>query len=350
MNSLVMTKPILRGNVGNITSPVIILGSERSGTNLLRVILHSHSEIVSPPPAGFIDALMPIQARYFPEGRPDYLSQLIDDVIVMTKTHHDPWDINLDAEAIKERLADQSSLLNIFCTVNDIYAEQKGRRLWVSKEPGLFKYIREVAEFIPDAKFVYLVRDGRDVAASMLHGHLHEFHMYYAAHSWVSTQRFCLAAMADPAIKSRIHIMKYEGLLEDPQIEVSKLMQFVGLPYEARQLDFHKNKNVVEYASKSRFWKNLSKPIDRNNMGRYKQKLSAKEIGIFETVARGELSALGYQPETTEDMVISPQELRYYEIVAKIKRFIWSFDPRVEARRSRRRFAITWQIINRNMA
>jgi len=61
--------------------PVLIVGAERSGTNLLRALLSTHSKIASPPSAGIIDALGRIQSRYFPSSRPAYLSELIDDVV-----------------------------------------------------------------------------------------------------------------------------------------------------------------------------------------------------------------------------------------------------------------------------
>src|SRR5436190_16933042 len=112
--------------------------------------------------------------------------------------------------------------------VNEIYAEHHGCGFWCSKEPGLFRHIPAIAEYLPNAKFVYLVRDGRDVALSLLRGHLHAFHVYFAAEYWAWTQRSCLNALADPAKSARIHVLKYEDLIASPEAVMRALMQFIG--------------------------------------------------------------------------------------------------------------------------
>lgn len=329
-------------------SPIILLGSERSGTNLLRAILDSHSDIASPPPAGFVDALAHLESRYFPQENSSRLDQLIEDVITMTKIHHNPWDVELDPVKIKLALTGRSSFWEVFRVVNELYAVSKGRAVWVSKEPGLFKFIEALSQHLTNAKFIYLVRDGRDVAASMLRGHLHEFHIYFAAHTWVAAQRMCLAALANPMIGSKVHVVKYEELIQNPEIEVSKMMQFIGLPFQQQQLKFHENKSVVNHSTKSRFWKNLSQPIDNKNMGHYEAQFSRRDISVFETIARVEMDKLGYQTKTEEDIEIGPREIKYFKLMAKLKRYFWSLDPRAEAQRSRRRVEVTREIINRN--
>src|SRR4029453_6936686 len=205
--------------------PIVIVGSERSGTNLLRALLSTHSKIASPPPAGFIDALGGIQPRYFPSDHPSRLIELIDDVIALTKTHLNPWDIDLDPGVIRARLINPS-LWDVFRVVNEIYAEAHGRPCWCSKESGLFRHISEIANCLPHAKFVYLVRDGRDVALSLLRGHLHEFHIYFAANYWALSQRPCLNALADPAHSERMYLLKYENLIDNPEHELRGLMRF----------------------------------------------------------------------------------------------------------------------------
>ena len=328
--------------------PIMILGSERSGTNLLRALLSTHSKIASPPPAGFIDALGGIQSRYFPSGRSSYLSELIDDVVVLTKTHLNPWDIDLNSEVIKAKLKN-ASLWEVFRVVNEIYAEEYGRPCWCSKEPGLFKYIFEIAEHLPNAKFVYLVRDGRDVAASMLRGHLHEFHVYFAAQNWAWTQRHCLSALADPAVSERIYLLKYENLIDSPEDVMRDLMRFIGLEFEESQLQYYRNKNVLEHAKRSRFWKNLAHPINRKNKGEYKDNLGVKNIEIFESVAWREMEALGYPVDSSHKITFTDFDIRLYRTIAFLRKKFWSMDPRAEAFRIRARVKVTHEIINRKV-
>ncbi|CAH1385737.1 sulfotransferase family protein [Candidatus Nitrotoga sp. M5] len=325
-------------------SPIMILGSERSGTNLLRALLSTHSKIASPPPAGFIDALGELQARYFPNGEPHYLSDLIDDVVVLTTTHHNPWNIDLNAEVVKEKL-NNASLWEIFRVVNEIYAEEYRRPCWCSKEPGLFKYISEISEHLPNAKFVYLVRDGRDVAASMLRGHLHEFHVYFAAQNWAWAQRQCLRALADPAVSEKIYLLKYENLIDRPEDAMRDLMRFVGLEFEETQLQYYRNENILEHSKKSRFWKNLAYPINGKNKGEYKDNLGVKNIEIFESVAWDEMEMLEYPIDSLNKKSFTDFEIRMYRTIALLRKKFWSMDPRAEAFRNRARVKVTHEIM-----
>ena len=331
---------------GATCSPVLIVGSERSGTNLLRALLCTHSKIASPPPAGFIDALAGIQSRYFPGGGTEYLSELIEDFVSLTKTHLNPWRIHLDSKSIRQR-AKGGSFWDVFRIVNEIYAEQCERPCWCSKESGLFNYIADIARRIPNAKFVYLVRDGRDVALSLLRGHLHAFHIYFAAEYWASTQRACLAAAADPALGPRIHLLKYEELIARPEEVMRDLMQFIGLEFEARQTRYYEDESVVDHARRSRFWRNLAYPIDGSNKGKYKDDLGVGDTAIFESVAFAEMEALGYPLDTAHQRIFSPVDVRLYRTVARIRKTFWSLDPSPEGFRIRARVRATRRIIDR---
>ncbi len=332
----------------SVLPPVLIVGSERSGTNLLRALLSTHSKIASPPPAGIIDALGGIQSRYFPCGHPPHLSELIADVVTLTKTHLNPWDVDLDSKAIRAKV-NGASLWEVFRVVNEIYAEQHGRGCWCSKEPGLFNYIPEIADHIPNAKFVYLVRDGRDVALSILRGHLHVFHVYFAAGYWAWTQRACLSALADPAHSARIYLLKYENLIADPGDVMRDLMRFIGLEFEGPQLQYYRDEKVLDHARRSRFWKNLARPIDKKNTGMYRDNLSARNLEIFESVAWAEMEALRYPLVSTRKRAFTHFDIRLYRSIAFLRRQFWRMDPSAEGFRVRARVKATRRIVNREI-
>jgi len=326
--------------------PILIVGSERSGTNLLRALLSTHSRIASPPPAGFISALGGVQSRYLPGDRPALLSDLVADVVALTKTHLNPWDMDLDPAKVEARVTDVS-LWDVFRVVNEIYAEERGRSRWCSKEPGLFNYIPDIAKCIPNARFVYLVRDGRDVASSLLRGHLHEFHVYFAAHYWALSQRACLSAIANPVHHARFHVLRYEDLIAHPEDALRGLMRFLGLEFEKQQLRFYEDEKVLEHSRRSMFWKNLARPIDGSNKGKYKDRLGFKNIEIFESVAWAEMEALGYRLDSTHKKRFTRWDIRLYRAIASLRKQFWSMDPRPEGFRIRARVEATRRIVER---
>lgn len=327
-------------------TPIILLATERSGSNLLRAILSSHSAVASPPPAGLVDALARVQPRYFPPDQPPHLLEFVEDAITLTQTHLNPWDIELAPQMIMERM-NAGSLWELLRVMNEIYAEHAGCSFWCSKEPGLIKYVYEIREHLPNAKFVYLARDGRDVAISKLRGGVHELNVYSIAQGWASEQMPCLRALNDPLFKDHLFMLKYEDLIENSEAQVRSLMDFIGLEFESSQLEFYKDKNILSHSKKSRFWKNLAKPINTSNKGRYKHGLGMKQIEIFESVAWEEMKLLGYPLESMQRKTITNFDKRMLKRISFFRKMYRKMDPRAEASRRRARNKIVQGIINR---
>ena len=279
-------------------TPIILLGSERSGTNLLRALLSTHSDIASPPPCGIFDTLAQSQYRYLSPLHSGYLSELIEDVITLTRTHMNPWDVELATDVVLERVS-TPSFWDLFKAVNEIYADSSNSPFWFSKEPGSFNYIYPLKAHLPNAKLIYMTRDGRDVAASMLKGRQHEFHVYNIARRWAHEQRLCLNAYSDTMINDQMFMLSYEDLIENAESVMSRLMAFLELDFQEGQLDFYKNKDVLKHSGQSKLWENVAKPIDKENKGAFIKNLTAKQIEIFESVAWNEMLALGYPLENS---------------------------------------------------
>lgn len=327
-------------------TPIVLLGSERSGTNLLRALLSTHSEIASPPPCGILDTLAENQYRYLSPLHPDHMLELIEDVIILTQTHMNPWDIELNTKAINERI-NLPSFWGLFKVINEIYADSKRAKFWFSKEPGSFNNIYQFKTHLPNAKFIYMTRDGRDVAASMLKGRLHEFHIYNVAKRWAHEQRLCLSAYSDSMLNGQIFMLKYEDLIEDAKSVMSKLMSFLGLDFEEDQLGFYKNKDVLKHSEKSEFWKNLSKPIDKANKGSYRNSLSSKQIQIFESVAWNEMQALDYPLENSVKRTYGAKDKAVFLISEYLHRKHAQISPSEKLRSMKLRGKVISEIHNR---
>lgn len=326
--------------------PIILLASERSGTNLLRAIVSSHSAVASPPPCGIVGILANSSFRYISPLKPPHYGELITDAILTTQTHLNRWDVVLAPEEVRERMR-SVSFWSMFQAMNEIYAERKGCKYWFSKEPDLFRHIYEIEMHMPDAKFVYLVRDGRDVAASMLKGGIHEHHIYNAARRWSDNQKYCLSALSDSLMRDRIFVLKYEELVVNPETVGRQLMRFIGLDFEESQLEFHRKKEVVEHSEKSEFWENLAKPIDSFSIGNYKKFLSPREIGIYEGIAWHEMGALGYTLEGQHRRKISTLAKGWFTISAVLRRKLMEMSTKDEYKRHKVRNEAMREITNR---
>ena len=327
-------------------TPIVLLSSERSGTNLLRALLSTHTKIASPPPCGILDTLAPYQFRYLSPLHSTHMSEMIEDAIILTQTHMNPWDVELKHDMVSERIS-SPSFWGLFRTINELYAEQYDCPFWFSKEPGSFNYIYNFKVHLPNVKFIYMVRDGRDVATSILKGKLHEFHIYNVAKCWAHEQKLCLNAYSDPIMSDQMFMIKYEDLIENTESVLSNLMNFLGLDFEKEQLNFHQSDDVLEHAKKSKFWKNLSKPIDKSNKGMFLNNLSEKQIEIFESIAWNEMRALDYSLENTSQRNFTALDKAIFLIHAYMSRKYSQFSRSEESVRWKSRGKAVDKILNR---
>jgi len=328
------------------STPIILLSSERSGTNLLRALLSTHSEIASPPPCGMLDVLAENQFKYLSPMHSTHMPELIEEAITLTQTHMNPWGIELKEEIVNKRIG-SPSFWGLFSTINEIYAEHHGCSFWFSKEPGSFNYIYNLKAHFPKAKFIYMTRDGRDVAASMLKGRLHEFHIYTAAKRWAREQRLCLNAYCDPEVHGQVFLMRYEDLIGNTESILTNLMRFLGLDFEQEQLNFHQNKDVIKHSKKSKFWRNLSSPIDKSNKGTYKKSLSRRQIEIFESYAWNEMKALDYPLENTSKKSYGHIHQAIFLMSSFIRRKFSQFSMSDESVKRTSRGKVVSEILNR---
>jgi hypothetical protein len=274
----------------------MLFATERSGSNLLRAILAAHSQITSPPPAGLLVALTPSADQFLVLAGQADRRVLIDHAVALTRLHWSPWEIELDPEDISHRVG-SGSIWALFRELNEAYAEQKKCRAWLTKEPQAILWRAEIADHFPDARFILLVRDGRDVANSMLKSELHEFHVFSAASIWAREQRAAREMLESPQYRDRTICIHYEDLIADPRGQVSRLAEFIGVEYEKQMLSFHRDPENIEFSKKTDLWKNIAKPISKDSVGKYKSGLSRRQVRTFEAVAWEELSYFGYAPE-----------------------------------------------------
>jgi hypothetical protein len=137
-------------------------------------------------------------------------------------------------------------------------------------------------------RLVYMVRDGRAVAASKIRRT--GVPMTAAAHEWVSLQR--KAQWAQRTIPSdKVARLRYEDLCRDPGAEIQRLCAFLGLSFDPGMLRLDKQSSHNIGGNPMRFRKGeLTIELDE----RWRTDLSAAELAEFERIAGGWNSSLGY--------------------------------------------------------
>ena len=141
-----------------------IIGSARSGTTLLQAMLASHSEVYSFPESHFFCKAAPrgrfgrrlgIAKKSFAGAAMKYLFDVLQrpDLVYLAPSRS-PFFRNYGKAFV--RAVDTA-------TVDD------GKRMWVEKTPHHIDFIDLIERRVESAKFVHILRDGRDVVASQVH-------------------------------------------------------------------------------------------------------------------------------------------------------------------------------------
>jgi len=311
--------------------PIILLGTERSGTNLLRRTLSAHSQIASPPASGLIANMAPYRHKYLSGKVPNGVRSWVLAALALIDAHPSSWEMDFSVDDILARMGEEASHWKLFQVLNTLFAEKHHASYWFSKEPGGLDCAYELLTNLPDAKFIYLIRDGRDVAASMLKGGVHAQHIYEAAEIWKHDQLRGMQYLSDSYMRKKIFLVRYEGFLAAPDEITGSLFDFIGCGHENNVLHAHESASISRHASGSEFWKNLSKPIMADNLGKYKKALSRDQIHLFETVAREQLDFFRYTPEFKGDSSLTYLKKRVMQVHSKFNKRVNMRDDKISS-------------------
>jgi len=274
-------------------SPIFLICSERSGSNLMRVILGSHKNISAPAPPHLMKTFFPLVQTYGNLNDDAHFQSLADDIAVNLKIQYGDWHIEPSGEAFAAR-AESRSLAGLLDAVYSLESEVRGTPRYFIKDNGVVHWTFEILASFPDAKFLYVVRDPRDAALSWLKSDHHPGGVAHATRIWADEQQKALRAYALLHESDKIQLLHYEDLVSDPEGSIRRMCAFIGEEFDEAMLEFHKTKEAETSARWNTGWKNLVNPMMSSNFGKYRSGLSSRQIRTIEGIARREMQMLGY--------------------------------------------------------
>lgn len=273
----------------------LMIGTQRSGSNLLRLMLNQIDGIAAPHPPHILQRMMPLLPKYGDLNQENSFRLLVDDVCRLVELNPVTWEgVSLDRNNVAAR-CQQRSLVAVFFAVYDILAETWGAEHWCCKSLANVQYLPEINLYSDEAKYIYLYRDGRDVALSFQKAVVGEKHIYHIAKAWAKSQRLALQMRTLLNDDNRFYSISYESLVADPKSSLQGLCKFMGKDYNPDMLNFHQSSEASNAASSSSLWSNVTKPIMKQNTKKFLQQATEEEIMIFELLAGDVLDALGYE-------------------------------------------------------
>lgn len=302
-----------------MTNPPVFpffVGRGRSGTTLLRAMFDSHPDTAVPPESHFVPSLGLRRSRF--ETANGFDSSAFIDAIVDRRGFRD-W--AMSRRELHEALVSSapSSYPDAVRRVFSLYAHREGKERYADKTPIYVLHLKTLAELFPEARFVHIIRDGRNVALSLLEARLRPESLEESALLW---KRFVQAGREAGAElgPGRYREIRYEDLVDDTEPCIRELCAFLGLPFDERMLRYHERAEAI--IGRAAHHQNLRRPPTRG-LRDWKREMSQHDIALFEALAGDLLSELGYDRATTRPRVtvwITSQGRRLQAEARRLKR------------------------------
>ncbi len=279
-----------------------LMCSERSGSNLVARMFDAHADCCGPSPTHLVRILAENRGRYGDLADDGAWGDLCRDAADLLATAVAParrsWTADELAAATPRR-----SLASLVRSVFAAEAKAAGKSHLFIKENGLYRYLPFVQRAFPGAKVVAMVRDPRDMALSWKRSAVLRGGVVRASAIWRADQDGLLHTAGYLARGRDLHVIRYEDLVAAPESTLREVCAFLGLPYDPAMLAFHAGEGAAAQAAASETWRNLDRPLMRDNCGKWRRGLAAAEASWVEAVCGDLMPLFGYGPETgvTED-------------------------------------------------
>jgi hypothetical protein len=262
--------------------PFFIVGSARSGTTLLRLILNAHPEVAVPPESRFVTELW--------RGADEVP---VEPLLAAIAEHNrfEAWDVPI--EAVREELRGRStaSYADVITAPYRAYARLNGKTWWGDKTPRYVEHIPFLSSLLVNARFIHLIRDGRNVALSYADVPFGPKTVAGAARLWAA--RVSAGMRGGRPLGERYLEVHYENLVEDAEGETKSICSFLGLEFDPGMLDYTERARAAVLPRASMYNPHVTEgPMSKTRS--WEQDMPERHIQIFEAVAGDLLSELGY--------------------------------------------------------
>lgn len=296
----------LKNNL-QLTTPIFIIGSPRSGTTLLRLMISSHSNVTIPHEYTLVENVI----EYFNSEQISQKEVLKFIEHQYTLPHFIDWKIdknNLLGKFKNESYSQREIIDLVYKSYLETHTPEK--HIWGDKNINSLSYISEIFKLFPATKFIHIVRDGRDVAVS-LQSRKWQFYSFRGKHNFFI--KHCKGAIntwitaldiIQNAFKmlpeSAFCTIRYEDLIDDPEKTLKSVCQKVGLEFEENMLDYYKIEKKNNTISSKRLkgtHENILKPVLSGNKQKYLSFYAKNDLKYIESLAYKKLQEFDYRVE-----------------------------------------------------
>ncbi len=267
-----------RGIDSHPSDAVFILGCGRSGTTLLRAMLSRHPRLWGGPESWIF--VQPIEPKTL------------------------AWKFGVDESAVRALLASSPTAVQFAGKFFDQCAHTAGKERWIEKTPRHVQCLAYLLSSFPRARFIHMIRDGRDVACSLRNHPKAAIRgnrviplqtnnpIQKCIRRWVDDTSAGLTYRGHP----RLSEVRYEELALNPEPVVRRVCTFLGEDFTEKLLATEPTDTAKTQGDRARSPSNIMSfdSVTTSSIGRWKKDLSSSELATVMRIGGPLLEALGY--------------------------------------------------------
>lgn len=277
---------------------VFIVGCPRSGTTLLQRMVNAHPNIAVIPETHWV-------TRIFKDGIGLTAKGLVTPDLIPRLVEHPgfaPLEIlRGEVEDLWENL--QPVTYSRFVTgIFDLYGKAQGKSLVGDKTPPYVRHMITLHKLWPQARFVHLIRDGRDVCLSMADWPKAHQKRPGAFPTWEQDPIATTALWWELNVQAGLQAgsvlgpelyfeQRYESLVKQPGEACAALCSFLGLPYDEAMLRFHEGRTSTAAGLST---KDAWLPVTPG-LRDWRKQMLIEDVERFEAAVGELLDELGYE-------------------------------------------------------
>jgi hypothetical protein len=228
----------------------------------------------------------------------------------------------LEKESLSPVLEEKITLRQLIGFLYTIFSQKYSKCICGEKNPSFIRKLSLLCEVYPRAKFIHIVRDGRDIYLS-LKNRLHYSASSLAVSSFEWNIKLSLIHRALKKEKNRVFEIRYEDMVREPVSHIKKVCSFLNVTFEEEMLNFWKQSEKYIDRQHSEL---IFKPVEPANAFKWKNNLSSSDLKKYEFFSYQNLKRYGYialdKPIRVQDKVAYIAELIIY-LPKRILRMIY---------------------------
>lgn len=278
-----------------VDSPIFIVGANRSGTTLLRLLLNAHPHIAIPDELIYFRSRLagiPIERWREPglsaPAYESFVDQFLDE-------NCGPLD-DLNRAELKNRILDGPSNFKYpYQCALEAWAEHHGKERWGEKTPGNLFYLDILLKMFPSAQVLYMVRDPRAGVASMQKVSFFPDDVVFNALSRRKHDIDGRAHLRRHVPPSQRKTVLYEELVRHPESVLRSICDFLGVSFTPQVFRFHEEAgSYMKDEAEEGYNAAATQPITADRVDAWKASLAESNVAVIESICSEVMKAFGY--------------------------------------------------------